>query len=49
MFQIIQQIAFFGLLAIVFIIGWAVGYKEGKQEQKEILLRLRKSIANSQG
>ena len=31
---------------LVFITGWAAGYKEGKQDQKEILVRLRKQIAN---
>lgn len=49
MFQFIQYVAFFGLLTIFFLVGWAAGYKDGKAEQKEILVRLRKQIANHQG
>jgi len=32
----------------IFMLGWGVGYKEGREDQKEILVRLRKSIANRQ-
>ena len=44
----VQYLALIGLLSITFLVGWAAGYKEGKQEQKEILVRLRRQIANSQ-
>ena len=47
------MIYFLEIMALVFIIfmfGWAVGFKEGREEQKEILVKLRRQInANNQG
>ena len=45
--QIVQYVSLFGLMFIMFMTGWAIGYKEGREDQKEILIRLRKSIANN--
>jgi hypothetical protein len=51
MYYEIIQLLWYGLLGlIVFFIGWVLGYNEGRADQKEILVRLRKSIdANRQG
>jgi len=44
----VQYVCLIGLLFISFMFGWAVGYREGRQQQTEILLRLRKQIADNQ-
>lgn len=35
-----------GMVAL--LAGYMMGYKEGRNDQKEILIKLRKSIANQQ-
>ena len=45
----VQYVCLIGLLFISFMFGWAAGYREGRSDQQEILLRLRKQIANNQG
>ena len=37
------------LLFTAYFLGWTSGYREGREDQKQILVRLRKSIANTKG
>ena len=48
-YDIIQILWWLFLGTMVFFGGWVIGYNEGRADQKEILVRLRKSIdANRQ-
>lgn len=49
MWELFRTICIMGLCGIFTITGYAMGYSDGRKDQKEILLRLRKSIANNQG
>lgn len=48
MMGFLQYVSLVGLLFISFMFGWAAGYREGREDQKEIVLRLRKQVANRQ-
>ena len=45
--SIVHSIALILLYGLTLMIGWAIGYKEGREDSKEILVRLRKSIENA--
>lgn len=48
MYFLIQWGLWIAFVGVMFLIGWSFGYNEGRADQKEILVRLRKSIdANS--
>ena len=36
-------------IMVFMFIGFIAGYKDGKKDQQEILVRLRKQIANNKG
>ena len=49
MYFLIQWGLWLAFVFFMFIFGWGLGYNEGRADQKEILVRLRKSIdANRQ-
>jgi hypothetical protein len=45
--SIVHNLALLLLYGLTLMIGWAIGYKEGKEDYKEIVVRLRKSIENA--